>query len=142
MANEDSIQAGTSSGTGNRQFETENERFYKRKLEEMSKNEAELKKQLAEAKDVKKPKIDEFQDFLRENENLSDSRKRRLRYLRRSQPFKVNATVKKIATEASFYLTDEFKDTMAKISGQDWPNEVAACSDFNTGNDTYKNDNS
>ena len=63
MANEDSIQAGTSSGTGNRQFETENERFYKRKLEEMSKNEAELKKQLAEAKDVKSPKLMNFKIF-------------------------------------------------------------------------------
>ena len=70
---------------------------------------------------------------MKEGENLSNSGKRRLRYLRRSQPYKINATVRKIANEASIYLTDEFKDTMAKISGQDWPNEVAACSDFNTG---------
>ena len=129
----DVSQPGTSSGTSN--FETEKEKFYKRKFNEMKEKESVLQKKLDEYEATKKPKIEEFQDQLLENENFLNSVKRRLTHQRKNHPWKINATVKKIISEANGFLKEDIMDLLTKISGQNWPDEVLSCLDYNTGRD-------
>ena len=65
---------------------------------------------------------------------MVNSVQRRLRYQRRNPTYKINQTIKNIISEAQGKLTEDIKEIMMKISGQNWPDEIKACIDFNTGN--------
>ena len=52
-----------------------------------------------------------------------------------NHPWKINATVKKIISEANGFLKEDIMDLLTKISGQNWPDEVLSCLDYNTGRD-------
>lgn len=114
-------------------FESEKEKFYKRELESLKRKNQKLEHQVAE-NEAKKLKKDEFQDYLMDGESMVNSVQRRLRYQRRNPTYKINQTIKNIISEAQGKLTEDIKEIMMKISGQNWPDEIKACHDFNTGN--------
>ena len=120
------------SGSSQVSLETENEKFLKRKVEDKERRIKDLEKQVAD-NDAKKMKKIEFEDFIRDGESMMTSVQRRLRHQRRNQPFKVKETLKNIISEAEARLPKDIMDLMMKISGQNWPDNIQACIDFNTG---------
>ena len=120
------------SGSSQPSLETENEKFLKRKVEDREKRIRDLEKQVAD-NDAKKMKKEEFEDFIRDGESMMTYVQRRLRHQRKNQPYKVKETLKNIISEAESRLPKDILELMMKISGQNWPDNIQACIEFNTG---------
>ena len=90
-------QTPMTSGSGHETptFESANEKFYKRELENLKRKNRELEHQVAE-NESKRVKKEEFQDYVMDGESMVNSVQRRLRYQRRNPIYKINQTIKNI----------------------------------------------